>query len=95
MRVTDIWRSLVAQRIAWANGWLVLFHEPTVRQEPNEHNLMADFEAEVPGYCHNRQIAERLDALTLAGGVEHRRLTFSPATSYSSECRWLEPARFP
>ena len=31
-RMTDIWRSFVAQRIAWVNGWSVLFHEATVRQ---------------------------------------------------------------
>jgi len=25
-RMTDIWRSFVAQRLAWANGWGILFH---------------------------------------------------------------------
>jgi hypothetical protein len=40
-RMTDIWRSLVAQRIAWENGWNVLFHEPTVRQQRNEHDLLS------------------------------------------------------
>ena len=29
-RMTDIWRSFVAQRIAWENGWRLLFHEPTI-----------------------------------------------------------------
>ena len=35
-RMTDIWRSFVAQRIAWENGWQLLFHGPTMEQERNE-----------------------------------------------------------
>jgi hypothetical protein len=69
-RMTDIWRSFVAQRVAWEQGWSVLFHEPTVRQERNEHNLMRDFRDEVPGYLHNDSIREALAALKLAPGVE-------------------------
>ena len=68
IRMTDIWRSFVAQRIAWENGWHVLFHEPTVRQERNAHDLMLDFAAEVPGYLHNRRIQQALDGLALAPG---------------------------
>jgi hypothetical protein len=69
-RMTDIWRSFIAQRIAWTNGWGILFHEPTVWQERNEHDLMRDFRDEVPGYLHNRAICEALDALQLRPGVE-------------------------
>ena len=68
-RMTDIWRSFVAQRLAWEQGWGVLFHEPTVWQERNEHNLMRDFRDEVPGYLHNDSIREALASLTLAPGV--------------------------
>jgi hypothetical protein len=70
-RMTDIWRSLIAQRIAAANGWWVLFHEATVWQERNEHDLMRDFADEVPGYLHNRAIAARLHSLDLPAGVDH------------------------
>jgi hypothetical protein len=69
-RMTDIWRSFVAQRICWEQGWGVLFHEPTVWQERNEHNLMRDFRDEVPGYLHNAAICEALAGLKLAPGVE-------------------------
>ena len=62
-RMTDIWRSLVAQRIAWANGWRVLFHEATVWQDRNQHDFMRDFQDEIPGYLHNRRIAEALDEI--------------------------------
>ena len=69
-RMTDIWRSFVAQRIAWENGWHILFHEPTVWQERNEHNLMRDFADEIPGYLHAGRIGETLEALSLRPGVE-------------------------
>ena len=69
-RMTDIWRSFIAQRIAWLNGWAVLFHEPTVKQQRNEHNLLHDFEDEIPGYLHNSAICEALEALPLKSGVE-------------------------
>ena len=70
-RMTDIWRGFVAQRIAWENGWSILFHEPTVWQDRNEHNLMRDFEDEIPGYLLNRKIAEKLAKLHLVPGRDH------------------------
>ncbi len=70
-RMTDIWRSFVAQRIAWENDWAVLFHEPTVWQERNEHNLLRDFRDEVPGYLNNAAIAEALGGLRLRAGAAH------------------------
>jgi hypothetical protein len=70
-RMTDIWRSYVAVRICWKNEWDVLFHNATVWQERNAHNLMKDFADEVIGYQNNHAICERLIALDLKRGVEH------------------------
>jgi len=70
-RMTDIWRSFVAQRISWVNDWAILFHEPTLRHDRNTHNLLLDFEGEVPGYLHNRSIGEALDHLNIIPGVDH------------------------
>lgn len=67
-RLTDIWRSFVAQRIAWENGWSILFHSPTTYQIRNEHDLLRDFADEVPGLLNNERICERLAALTLEPG---------------------------
>ena len=67
-RMTDIWRSFVAQRISWECNWGILFHEATVRQERNEHNLLKDFEDEIPGYLNNARIAKALESLTLKPG---------------------------
>ncbi|MHC4221249.1 MAG: STELLO glycosyltransferase family protein, partial [Planctomycetota bacterium] len=69
-RMTDIWRSFIAQKIAWLNNWAILFHEPTVRQERNEHNLLKDFADEVPGYLNNDNIRQALDSLDLKPGTE-------------------------
>ena len=69
-RMTDIWRSFIAQRIAWANNWGILFHEPTVWQERNEHDLLLNFRDEIPGYLHNREMCAALESLPLLQGVE-------------------------
>lgn len=70
-RMTDIWRSYVAQRISWECGWSILYHEPTVWQERNEHNLMKDFEDEIPGYTNNLNICRELQDLQLQKGIEN------------------------
>jgi hypothetical protein len=73
LRMTDIWRSFISQRIAWLNGWAILFHEPTMKQERNVHNLLRDFNDEIPGYLHNSEIREALESLPLESGVEKIR----------------------
>jgi hypothetical protein len=70
-RMTDIWRSYVAQRISWECGWAVLYHEPTVWQERNDHNLMKDFEDEISGYTNNFNICKELQNLPLKSGKEN------------------------
>lgn len=70
-RMTDIWRSFVAQRIAWSCGWPILFHQSTVWQERNDHDLKKDFQDEIPGYTNNARIAKCLKELDLKEGVEH------------------------
>jgi hypothetical protein len=67
-RMTDIWRSFVAQRCLWALGRGVVFHGSEVIQERNPHRLLRDFEDELPGYLNNQKIADCLDRLELAAG---------------------------
>jgi hypothetical protein len=68
-RMTDIWRSFMAQRIAQENDWPILFGTVTMRQERNVHNLMRDFEDEVPGYLNNKRIVDEISALNLKAGT--------------------------
>jgi hypothetical protein len=81
-RMTDIWRSYVAQRIAWCNGWTILFTEPTTWHDRNVHNLMRDFADEVPGYLHNNAIFEKLLSIEMKPGTEH--LAANVAASYAA-----------
>lgn len=69
--MTDIWRSFVAQRIAGANDWSILFREATVHQERNDHSLMRDFEDEISGYTGNRKIMELLSQVEVVPGAEN------------------------
>ncbi len=67
--MTDIWRSFIAQRCLWELGRGLVFHAPEVIQERNVHNLMHDFQQEVPGYLQNQQIVRTLTDLSLASGA--------------------------
>ncbi len=88
-RMTDIWRSFVAQRLAWVNGWGVLFHEPNIRQSRNVHDLMHDFRDEVHGYLENRAICEALERLDLRPGPEHVGANMRLAYERLVESRWI------
>lgn len=67
-RMTDIWRSFVAQRCLWELGAGVVFHAPEVVQQRNTHVLLRDFEEEVPGYLANERMASILGDLSLGCG---------------------------
>ena len=68
-RMTDIWRSFIAQRCLWEMGLGVVFHSAEVVQDRNEHNLMRDFTDEIPGYQRNRELAQVLENTALRPGV--------------------------
>ena len=59
-RMTDIWRSFVAQKIMWKYNYCLSFHSATLFQKRNEHDLMKDFKEEIDGYCRNEEIADKL-----------------------------------
>ena len=71
-RMTDIWRSFVAQRIAWTCDWPVMYHNATVWQDRNDHSLIKDFEDEIPGYLHNEKICKMLEDLDLLNGENNQ-----------------------
>lgn len=71
-RMTDIWRSFVGQRCLWEIGEGVTFHSPSeVFQDRNEHDLLKDFEDEIPGYLNNDKIVDILSELKLKSGIEN------------------------
>lgn len=70
-RMTDIWRSFVAQRCLWEIDSNLTYHAGAVYQARNVHNLMKDFADEIPGYERNQEIIATLDGLQLVGGYEN------------------------
>lgn len=68
-RMTDIWRSFVAEACLYAMGKSMAFRDATVFQERNQHSLIRDFADEVPGYLNNTKIVEVLMALPLSADV--------------------------
>ena len=67
-RMTDIWRSFVAQRCLWELGHGMVFHAAEADQDRNPHNLMRDFKDEISGYTQNDAIVARLSDLSLNAG---------------------------
>jgi hypothetical protein len=68
-RMTDIWRSFIAQTCLWAAGLHVAYHGQGVYQERNAHDLHRDFSQEIVGYERNREILEVLSSLELSTGL--------------------------
>jgi hypothetical protein len=102
-RMTDIWRSFVAQRCLWEMGYGVVFHSPAeVTQERNPHDLMKDFEDEIPGYLNNDKIKIALDGLELGKDVyENMNLCYLalidlgvlPKEEHYSLSNWIEDVK--
>jgi hypothetical protein len=67
-RMTDIWRSFVAQRCLWELEYELEFHHADVEQMRNEHDLTRDFEQETVGYLRNDEIRQILEACDLLAG---------------------------
>lgn len=65
-RMTDIWRSFIAQRCLWEMGLGVVFHGPEMVQDRNPHNLLRDFEQEIPGYLGNARLCDTLEKVQLS-----------------------------
>jgi hypothetical protein len=67
-RMTDIWRSFIAQRCLWEFGCGMVFHAPEVIHERNNHDLLCDFKEEIPGYLNNQRIVDLLSSIPLRQG---------------------------
>ncbi len=90
-RMTDIWRSFVAQRICHVNHWPILFHDATLCQLRNDHNLMRDFEDEVSGYTRNAKICTALATLDLPPGEHHLAASLRACYSHLVAQGFLPP----
>lgn len=55
-RFCDILRGYVAQSIMWMAGYYLGFMPPNAVQYRNPHNLIADFEDEIPCYIYPKKV---------------------------------------
>ena len=69
MRSTDILRSLVSLRIMNNDNKNFIFG--TTMFQRNEHNLLKDFEGEIPIYLNSQNILNILSKLKLKKGSEY------------------------
>jgi len=69
-RMTDIYRSFVAQRIGWENNYFLHISPVSITQYRNKHNLFSDFLMENLGYKTNAELVARLERLNLSAGAE-------------------------
>ena len=70
-RMTDIWRSFIAQRIFMENGFDLVFRSPIMIQYRNEHSLLEDLSKEVEGYLNYQAVISRLERIVLLPGVQN------------------------
>jgi len=72
-RVSDIWRSYVAQRIFWTIGLRLAFHTPWVTQVRNSHDYLSDYMSERPLYETSEELLRVLHEWSppLAGRQHH------------------------
>lgn len=68
-RMTDIWRSFIAQRCLWELDEVVTYHSPSESvQIRNTHDLIDDLRLEYDGYLHNDAIVSILGNMELKKG---------------------------
>jgi hypothetical protein len=66
-RMTDIWRSFIAQRLFPSLGAHLVITAPTVFQHRNAHDLMRDFNDEIEGYTGYERFAHTLVTTPIQG----------------------------
>ena len=71
MRSTDIIRGLIALRILINDNKKILFFGTTMLQNRNKHNLLKDFEEEIPIYLNSKIILEKILKLKLQKGEKY------------------------
>jgi len=68
-RLTDIWRSFIAQRCMIHQGVMPLFTNADVVQHRNEHDYHDDFIQEVQGYVRNEELVGLLEKVQVVDDI--------------------------
>ena len=59
-RLTDIWRSFIAQICLSSINYCIAFMGPSTFQKRNKHDLIKDFKEEIPGFLENKNDFKRI-----------------------------------
>ena len=70
-RMTDIWRSFITQRLLPGLEAHLVVTSATVHQKRNDHDLLQDFNQEIPGYTGTEKIRDILEETNIIGDSEH------------------------
>jgi hypothetical protein len=70
-RMTDIWRSYIAQRLMKDFSARLIYTKAKVKQIRNEHDLMSDFKQEVEGYLRVKEFVGLLDNFKTKKGSDN------------------------
>lgn len=70
-RVSDIWRSYIAQRMLWLSNQSIAFTPPRVTQYRTAHNYLADMNAEHDLYYKSSKLVEFLHAWQPSDSLTH------------------------
>ena len=93
-RVTDILRGYVAQPILWTAGLRLGFTSATVFQDRNPHDLLNDFEAEIPLYLHAEAIVATVSGAVRSGvSIEGNLMAAYEALARTGVVDATEPPR--
>lgn len=92
MRACDIIRSYVAQRIAYAKGWSILYHGPVGVQVRNAHDLYDDFEQELVLYRHAISMRDALLSVPISTRTDFKSLRTEMLACYAvlASCAYVE-----
>ena len=70
-RMTDIWRSYIAQRLMKDFSTRLIYTTAKVKQIRNEHDLMSDFKQEVEGYLRVKEFVGLIDNFKTKKGSDN------------------------
>ena len=76
MRVSDIWRGYIAQKLIWSEGANLIFSGPNAIQYRNEHSLSHDFMLEIELYLKSNKLVNFLEKLEISGQSPTEKMLF-------------------
>jgi len=70
MRVSDIWRGYIAQKLLWAQNANLAFSGPSAVQKRNDHSLLHDFRLELDLYLKTPTLIDCLSNFSFPLGMD-------------------------